>query len=78
MKTTHIAVVVNPTTLTKILVSRRDAAALMSVSQRAIDYLIADGRIASRRVGGRVLIPLRALEAFAAQDHTALSSLRTH
>ena len=52
-----------------ILLSRRDAAALLSISLRTLDYLIARKEIAARKIGARVLIPRRALERFARRDH---------
>lgn len=41
----------------KLLVSREEAAQLRSISQRGLDYLIANRRLPTRRIGGRVLIP---------------------
>jgi hypothetical protein len=42
----------------KLLLSRRDAAQVLSISQRALDYLVATRRLPTRRIGGRVLIPM--------------------
>jgi hypothetical protein len=42
----------------KILVSREEAAQLLSISQRGLDYLVASKRLPTRRIGGRVLIPV--------------------
>ena len=53
----------------KLLVSRREAAARLSISQRAVDYLIANKTLTTRRVGSRVLIPTRDLLRFAGTDH---------
>jgi excisionase family DNA binding protein len=53
----------------KILVTRTDAAKLLSLSLRSLDYLIARRELPARRVGRRVLIPRRALEDFALRDH---------
>jgi hypothetical protein len=53
----------------KLLVSRQDAAARLSISQRALDYLIANRVLCTRRIGSRVLIPVRDLERFARADH---------
>jgi excisionase family DNA binding protein len=53
----------------KILVSREEAAQLLSISQRALDYLLANRRLATRRIGGRVLIPVADLQKYARQDH---------
>ena len=37
----------------KILASREEAAQMLSISQRALDYLIATRRLPTRRIGGR-------------------------
>jgi excisionase family DNA binding protein len=49
----------------RILVGRRDAALLLSVSPRTIDNLIRAKRIRPRRIGARVLFLRTELEAFA-------------
>jgi hypothetical protein len=49
----------------KLLLSRQEAAELLSISQRALDYLIAHGVLCTRRIASRVLIPVRDLERFA-------------
>lgn len=51
-----------------LLYSRKRAADALSLSVRAIDQLIADGRLQTRRIGYRVLIPASVIAAFAAQD----------
>jgi excisionase family DNA binding protein len=53
----------------KLLVSRHEAALRLSISERAIDYLIANKQIATRRIGSRVLIPVTALQRFSRSDH---------
>jgi excisionase family DNA binding protein len=53
----------------KLLVSREEAAQLLSISQRGLDYLIADRRLPTRRIGGRVLIPVAELRKYARGDH---------
>lgn len=54
----------------KLLVSREEAAQLLSsISQRALDYLIANRRLPTRRIGGRVLIPVTDLRKYARGDH---------
>ena len=45
----------------KILASREEAAQMLSISQRALDYLIATRRLPTRRIGGRVLVPVSEL-----------------
>lgn len=56
-------------TETKLLVSRREATAQLSISQRALDYLIANKVLRTRRIGSRVLIPVHDLRRFANADH---------
>jgi excisionase family DNA binding protein len=53
----------------KLLVSRREAAERLSISERAVDYLIAGGALRTRRIGARVLIPNADLRQFAGADH---------
>jgi excisionase family DNA binding protein len=53
----------------KLLLSRREAAALLSISQRSLDYLIAENILPVRRIGSRVLIPSDVLQRFARADH---------
>jgi excisionase family DNA binding protein len=53
----------------KLLVGRREAANLLSISQRALDYLVANKQLQTRRIGTRVLIPLTELQRFARADH---------
>jgi excisionase family DNA binding protein len=53
----------------KILVSREEAAQLLSISQRGLDYLVASKRLPTRRIGGRVLIAVAELRNYARCDH---------
>jgi excisionase family DNA binding protein len=53
----------------KILVSREEAAQLLSISQRGLDYLVTSKRLPTRRIGGRVLIPMADLRKYARCDH---------
>jgi len=57
-----------------LLVSKRDAAALLSVCLRTIDNYIATKELPCRRLGKRVLIPYTALVAFARRDHLPASA----
>lgn len=41
----------------KVLVSRKAAAAMLSISIRGVDYMIAAKRLSTRRIANRVLIP---------------------
>ena len=43
----------------KLLLSREAAAAVLSISRRSLDYLIANKAISVRRIGSRVLIPVK-------------------
>jgi hypothetical protein len=56
----------------KLLYSRRDTALALSLSIRSIDYLITTGRLSSRRIGGKILIPASAVRRFAREDHPDL------
>jgi excisionase family DNA binding protein len=55
--------------LDPILVSRTEAAALLGISRRSLDYLIADKKLTVRRIGTRVLVPYTELKRFARADH---------
>ena len=61
----------------KLLYTKREAAQLLSLSVRSIDYLITNCEIASRRVGRRVLIHRDVIERFARQDHFAIRERKT-
>lgn len=47
----------------------RQRAQMLSISQRALDYLVANRRLPTRRIGGRVLIPVADLRKYARGDH---------
>ena len=53
----------------RILVGKREAAAMLSVSMRTIDNLIYVKALPVRRVGKRVLFRRTDLERFATSDH---------
>lgn len=55
----------------KLLVGRDEAAVMLSISQRALDYLVANKLLTVRRIGTRVLIPLSDLRRFSRGDHPA-------
>lgn len=61
-----------------ILVSRKDAAALLGLSIRSIDNLLARGQLAARKIGRRTLILRAALERFARSSETAQGAERPH
>ena len=52
-----------------ILVNKKEAAALLSISCRLLDDLIAKKQLVVRRFGRRVLISRRELDKFARRDH---------
>jgi excisionase family DNA binding protein len=53
----------------RLLVGRKEAADLLSISARALDYLVANKQLTTRRIGSRVLIPVSDLQRFARADH---------
>jgi excisionase family DNA binding protein len=52
----------------RLLYSRKDAAYQLSISTRCLDYLIAEKRLHSRKIGGRILIPHEELLRFSRHD----------
>jgi hypothetical protein len=46
-----------------------EAAGMLSISCRALDYLVANKQLFIRRIGTRVLIPLSELRRFSRSDH---------
>ena len=52
-----------------LLHPKKAAAAILGISVRSLDYLIANKELPARRVGGRVLIATAALRKFASMDH---------
>jgi excisionase family DNA binding protein len=52
----------------QILYSKKEAAALLSVSPRSVDNLIARKELETRRIGRRRLIPRASLEKLARRD----------
>ena len=55
----------------KLLVGRVEAAGMLSISCRALDYLIGKKQLNTRRIGSRVLIPMAELLQFCRSDHPA-------
>lgn len=56
----------------RILHSKDEAAALLSISTRSLEYLLASGRLKSRKLGGRTLVARDELERFAKSDQPYL------
>jgi hypothetical protein len=55
--------------IAKLLVSREEAAQLLSISVRGVDYLMATQQLTTRRIGTRALIPMEDIRRFARSDH---------
>ncbi|MDQ2834031.1 MAG: helix-turn-helix domain-containing protein [Acidobacteriota bacterium] len=53
----------------RLLVGRREAAHMLSISQRSLDYLVAGKELTARRIGSRVLISIAELRRYARSDH---------
>jgi len=53
------------TEIEPLLVGRRQAAEALGISVRKLSYLIAEGEVATRRVGRRRLVPVTELRKFA-------------
>jgi len=58
----------------KVLYTKREAAQMLSISVRSLDYLIVSGQLAARRIGRRVLIHRDAIEQFASIRPLAAAS----
>jgi excisionase family DNA binding protein len=52
-----------------IFVSKKSAAALLSISVRTLEKLITAGELRVKRIGSRVVISRRALEEFGRRNH---------
>ncbi len=57
----------------RLLISKREAAAMLGLSMRTLNTLIAMQELPVRRVGRRCLIERRSLEQFAREDHATKS-----
>lgn len=53
----------------KLLVGRGEAARMLSISERALDYLLARKELTARRIGSRVLIPTSDLKRYSQSNH---------
>lgn len=45
------------------------AAEMLTISIRKADYMIADGRLLTRKIDNRVLIPVEEIHKFVRSDH---------
>lgn len=55
--------------MNKLLVSQDEAAQILSISKRSIEYLVATRQLSTRRIGSRALIPIEDVRRFARFDH---------
>lgn len=53
----------------KLLISREQAAAMLSISVRGVDYFVATKQLSTRRIGASVLIPIEDVRKLARADH---------
>lgn len=53
----------------RLLYDRKSAARQLSISVRALDYLVAAKKLDTRRIGKKVLIPHAALVRFSRRNH---------
>jgi excisionase family DNA binding protein len=53
----------------RLLFPKAEAARLLGVSLRTVDYMLARGDLKARRIGKRVLFERSELERFARRDH---------
>ena len=61
----------------RMLYGRNEAAYLLCLSTRSLDYLIGKKELAVRRVGRKILVPHNELLKFARKDHDAVASDNT-
>jgi excisionase family DNA binding protein len=62
--------------VTKLLVTREEAAEMLSVSTRTIDRLLQGKELPYRRIGHSVRIPFDSLKAFTRRDSTTQPTAR--
>ena len=53
----------------KLLVSQEEAALILSISKRSVEYLVATRQLSTRRIATRALIPIEEVRRFARFDH---------
>lgn len=58
----------------KLLVTVNDAAMILSLSRRSIEYLIAKKELTARKIGKRTLVTIASLRKLAARDVDSPSS----
>ncbi len=57
----------------RVLISRKAAADRLSISLRMLDYLIANRKLATTRIGRRVLIPTSAINKLSQSVYTEVN-----
>jgi hypothetical protein len=60
---------VTPFSINRFLYDRKEAARMLSISVRSLDYLVAARELETRRIGKKVLIPHGSLSRFAQGNH---------
>jgi excisionase family DNA binding protein len=58
-----------PKATSRLLYPRKEAAYLLGISVRSLDYLIANKKLKLQKIGKRVLIRRKELERFASANH---------
>jgi excisionase family DNA binding protein len=58
----------------QLLFTKREAAAMLGLSVRSVDYLLAGRELEYRKIGRKVLIPKAAILGFAKHDHQIVRS----
>ena len=53
-----------PPTTERLAVSKKEAAQMLSISERCLDNWRREGKIAVKKAGSRVLVPLESLRTF--------------
>lgn len=56
-----------------LLIGRREAAKLLGLSLRSLDFAVSGGLLRPRRLGRRVLFTPQELRRFAARDHARIT-----
>ena len=56
----------------RLLYSRAESAYLLSISTRALDYLISQKKLRVRRMGRKICVPHGELVRFSRADHSSL------
>jgi excisionase family DNA binding protein len=60
----------------RLLLSKREAAAMLGLSVRTLENLLSLKELPARRIGRRCLIERQALERFARRDHRTKQELK--